>query len=737
MSQSPPTRDETVTSVAMWMLGQVPRWLLDIQTDNADVRRRGQALSLLLAIYVGCVPVIPVWLVLDPQPPPVTRFFLILTPILALVYAFGIWLCRRGWVDTAGFVISTAIAATAFIEMVQLGAFQPIASIIGLAVISAGFGMRAHWLVPIALISAGFLTAAKYAVTGTLITTPEDLELFFALFLLYIISFTSFLHAMWTQIVFGRQLDAQRKAESARVEAEHARDGARIAQREAEHSNQAKSLFLANMSHELRTPLNAIIGYSEMLEEDLDDNGLLDDVQKIHRSGRHLLSLINDLLDLAKIEAGQMTTWIESVELPELVRQAADDIRPSAQLRRNHLRIELEADLGTIHTDRTKLRQVLLNVLANAVKFTKDGNIWVRARQVLRMGREELQLEVEDTGIGIAEENLQKIFVGFEQADLSTTRDYGGTGLGLAVCQRLSEFLEGSIEVASTLGQGSTFTIRVPITHSQARRLRDLRPDLASRPTPSHLNPELPTVLVIDDDPSSRERLTRMLRSQQLNVVCAESGEEGLSWPRDHHVDLVFLDILLPGVSGWEVLAELKRWRPRLPVIVASVVGEQYRGFALGASEYLMKPLKREAVLTSVRRLLPSNATDVDILIVEDDEDARSLLSRTLRGEGWTLREATNGAEAIGLLEQARADVILLDLMMPKMDGFDMIRHLRHHPSWRSIPVVIVTAKELTPAEHSFLEQGMVQVLAKNELGHAALAEQVRRALEHRAVVAN
>jgi GAF domain-containing protein/CheY-like chemotaxis protein len=488
-----------------------------------------------------------------------------------------------------------------------------------------------------------------------------------------------------------------------------------------EVASRHKSEFLANMSHELRTPLNAIIGYSEMLQEDAVDLGaerFVADLQKIHASGRHLLELINAVLDLSKIEAGKMDLYLESVDIASLVRDVAAVIKPLAEKNTNRLNLECAETIGTMHADLTKVRQSLFNLLSNACKFTERGTVSLAVARETDDAGEWITFGVADTGIGMTPEQMGRLFEDFSQAEASTTRRYGGTGLGLALSRRLCRMMGGEITVASALGEGSTFTMRLPAVVAEANVEPVPGASAAGEPQAAG------TVLVIDDEPTVRDLMKRFLVKEGFRVALAAGGADGLRLAKELRPDTITLDVMMPGMDGWAVLSALKA-DPDLadiPVIMLTIVDDKNLGYSLGASDYLTKPLDRERLLS----VLNKYRREAPVLVVDDDATLRELLRRILEGAGYTVVEAENGRIALERLRTLAPGVILLDLMMPEMDGFEVVAELRRHEAWRAIPIVVVTAKELTAEDRQRLNGYVERVLEKGAYSRDTLLAEVR-----------
>jgi signal transduction histidine kinase/CheY-like chemotaxis protein len=494
-------------------------------------------------------------------------------------------------------------------------------------------------------------------------------------------------------------------------------------------ANQHKSEFLANMSHELRTPLNAIIGYSEMLEEeaaDLDQKTFIPDLQKINGAGKHLMSLINNILDLSKIEAGKMDLYLENFEIVPMVKEVVATVKPLVEKNANILELHCIDGLGAMRSDLTKVRQTLFNLLSNASKFTERGSITLRVGRESVNGGEWVSFSVSDTGIGMSAEQTNKLFQAFTQADTSTTRKYGGTGLGLAISQKFCHMMGGKITVSSTPGHGSTFTVRLPavVAESEAGFLPHSEETAALT---AQLSDGAPIVLVIDDDPTVHDLVQRFLNKEGLKMIAARSGEEGIRLAKEIRPAVITLDVLMPGMDGWAVLTELKAdpALSEIPVIMLTIMDEKQMGYALGAADYLTKPIDWDHFAAVLKRYECARPP-CPVLVVEDDPVMRDMLQRRLEKEGWTVMEAENGRVALKRMAERQPDLILLDLMMPEMDGFQFLDEIRTHEDWRSIPIIVVTAKELTEEDRQKLNGSVEKILQKGAYSREELIREVR-----------
>ncbi len=506
----------------------------------------------------------------------------------------------------------------------------------------------------------------------------------------------------------------------------------------ADGANKAKSQFLANMSHELRTPLNAVIGLTEMLKEDAEDDGnddYLEPLERIHGASKHLLNLINDVLDLSKIEAGKVELYNESFSLPALLEEIADTSRTLVEQKNNKLLLNIEPGINFINADITRTKQIVLNLISNAAKFCQNGQISIDVAAKKSSEKELIEIDVQDSGIGMTQEQIDKLFHAFTQADASTTRKYGGTGLGLTIVQNLAKLMGGDVSVKSELGKGTTFTVsiqNIKIEGTSDVNAEDLE-SLNRQTALVSKKDGKSTILVIDDDPTIRDLMTRHLEKNNFSVLQALDGAQGIKMAREYKPDAITLDILMPEMDGWSVLRTLKADKQvsDIPVVMASIIDEKKKGFSLGAADYLSKPVERDRLIGSISKLLGGKVGKV-ILIVEDNDDLRFTVKEALTSAEYIVLEASNGKEALDILNdksKKNPDLILLDLMMPKMNGFEFLEAYRKEFE-KQAPVVVITGADLDEDDKKFLSSETSRVLEKSSMSDTGIADHLVKTIE-------
>jgi signal transduction histidine kinase len=511
----------------------------------------------------------------------------------------------------------------------------------------------------------------------------------------------------------------------------------------AELANRAKSAFLANMSHELRTPLNAIIGYSEMLQEDLQDlgNDSLPDLEKIRTAGRHLLDIINDILDISKVEAGTMELYLETFSVASLVQNVVATLRLAVTDSSNTLEVECADDLGFMYADLTKVRQILINLLSNALKFTENGTVTLRVAKIAPIAPQsngmqltpsipmgltpetspQITFQVTDTGIGIPIGQQEQIFQPFSQGDESSTRRHGGTGLGLALSQRFCQMMGGTIALDSAPGHGSTFTVFLPldvVDHQVTTALALPAEMPQSLPRSTYLSGQTSLVLVIDPDRTVRDLLVQALNQHGQRVITAWCGEEGLRLTRELRPDAIVLGMLTLSADCWAMLSTL-RADPTLaaiPVILMAIAPDQNLGLTLGVLELLLTPMDFKRLALLLRRLRPDRLSPrPQALLVEPDTTTRQMVQRLLEKEGWTTAIAETPHTALEQMTQTQPELILLGLMLPDLAGLRLVADLRQHNAWQQIPVVLISTRDIAKSDRLWFT-ATIQTLVEEQV---------------------
>ncbi|MBI3814679.1 MAG: response regulator, partial [Nitrospinae bacterium] len=507
-----------------------------------------------------------------------------------------------------------------------------------------------------------------------------------------------------------------------------------------------KSEFLANMSHELRTPLNSIIGFSKVILKGID--GPITDIQKtdltaIHQSGQHLLTIINDILDLSKIESGKMELLKEMIDIGEIAEGVVSTVDSLIIGKPVKLKMELEEELPATFVDKTRIRQVMLNILSNAVKFTDKGEIRLKVRKIRYEDMKTIEnnpdgycpkrspvregdfilVSVTDTGIGIKREDMPMVFEEFRQIDSSSARKEGGTGLGMAISNKFILLHGGEIWVESRPGIGSVFHFTVPVSETAEKTLPAIERVIAP------IDREKEVIMVIDDEINSITLLRRTLEKEGYEVVGIQDPNEAIKRVGEIKPNAIILDVIMPKRDGWEIIQELKS-KPEtkdIPVIFCTIIADKKLGFSLGASDYLVKPVRDDDLLRSLRML---NGSIKKIVVIDDNPQDAELVGRFLKGHGYTVKIALGGREGIGYIKRHKPELIIVDLMMPEVDGFAVIEEAKSNPATKDIPIIVVSAKDITAEDRKRLNGYIEVLIGKGMLNEDELMQEIVKALK-------
>lgn len=530
-----------------------------------------------------------------------------------------------------------------------------------------------------------------------------------------------------------------------------------IAKEEAESASQTKNNFLANISHEFRTPLNAILGFTEILQVAAKKNNqpdFVEDLQAIESAGRHLLNLINDILDFVKIQSGKVNFNIKSFQISKLLAEVTTTLRPLAEKNGNTLVLEEPDDLGLMKSDVNRVRQILLNLLGNACKFTSNGSIRLSAKLDDKENPTSIFIDISDTGIGLDPRQMEKLFQEFAQGEHSGDHKFEGTGLGLPISRHLCQALGGDIEVDGELGKGTTFKVHLPLQISTETDFLKKpenseipeKPEMTSAPSspkaslaraitppaevavdPSNDALSKKTVLIIDDDSSVCDLIRQFANREGLRTEMAFNADDGIRLARKLTPDIIFLDIILSDADGWEVIKVLKDEAKlkSIPIVVISHIPEDEKSQAMGVSDYLRKPLNSD-MLTSTLKKVNASENHSSILIVEDDQTTRETLSRMLKQEGWQVGVVSDKKSALEYLGKEKPGLVILDISLGGREGYDILSEIRKNKDWSAMPIIIFTAKNISKEEYVVLNESVQKIFQKGNCTRAELFNQIR-----------
>jgi signal transduction histidine kinase/DNA-binding response OmpR family regulator len=716
-------------------------WLLTIASPDEDVRRRGRNLVIMMLGLIIMVLTILLIFVFYPNG---------LRPVISavislLAYGGTLALARSGRVTLSAVIMLGILIMLICGNIVRSGVLFVTPYFLILLLLIASLTLRPWQIWPVLVVLLGALGAATLTLPSSVLADRNEFGILAtSCLLLGVVALMSYLGARSTSTALEAARSARADAEAAaqalsranatleatvaartaalqtaNAELQRAKSAADAARHAAEEANQFKTQFLANMSHELRTPLNAIINFTDFIGK--KRYGTLNErqrelQQRVIHNADHLLGLINDILDLSKIEAGRMDLFREPTDLDQVLRGVMSTAVGLTKGKGLELELEVPDELPEVYIDKQRIRQVLLNLLSNAAKFTEQGRIIVRATLV---GEQMVELTVRDTGIGIPPECQHLVFEEFRQVDGELTRQHQGTGLGMPISKRLVELHGGQMWLESTPGVGTTFFFTIPIHQ-------------ASTPTASVLDVPpahaAPMVVVVDDDLASQQILQLHLDAAGYTVHVVGDSRQALPTIIQLQPQLVILDLLMPHKDGWEILAEL-RTNPAtadIPVVLCSIVEEQGMGLALGANDYLVKPVRADRLHATIQRWLRPAAS---VLVIDDDGESRQLLRALLEEAQYQVREADNGRSGLAAVQSATPDLVVLDLMMPELDGFQVLAELRADPNYTDLPVIVVTAKELTAHEQVWLRERAQQFVQKGSLAHTPLLTSIQQIL--------